>query len=235
MKQRSLVLTVSILTAFALSACKSGTTGPGNSGTPLTVPKAGSVFTYDQYSLDSSDMKSGIDVLGTDSILATGVPHNGKSNTTKDSIFVPHASNSGNTDFVSYESNGDISFYDRSGDWPGHAVGYPGYRSGWITVPLVSHGTTTFKDYDTTEVGHYYSRTESYAYVDDEDLTLSGHTYQAAKFIHQRFDQDHVNDLYETVWYERNSGIYLETDRPDNWLNHPNGGVHIELTSYTIR
>lgn len=198
MKQRSLVLTVSILTAFALSACKSGTTGPGNSGTPLTVPKAGSVFVYDTYRLDSTGLKSGNEVLITDSILATGVLYKGKSNTTKDSMYT------GNTDFESYESNGDISFYDRSGDWPGHALGYPGYRSGWITVPLVSHGTTTFKDQDTTQVGHYYSRTESYTYLDDEDLTLSGHTYQAAKFTHQRFDQDHVNDLYETVW---SSGI----------------------------
>jgi hypothetical protein len=218
------------LVAFFVG-CNSDSTGSNNtSTTTLSTPNVGSTYTYLHSVLDSLGNKvAGSDRDITDSVVAVGAHYKGATEVTVDSIFSP--GRSGSIDYLSHLSNGDLAWYDGAGDGPFSG----GYHSGWVVIPVGSHAATSFYDYDTVELGMRRTRTEAYTYLGTENISLAGHTFQAAKVLNERYREDGVRDLSETQWYEVHSGVLLKKYRPNNWLNYKNGGFGMELTSYNER
>jgi hypothetical protein len=222
------LLCLAIILAF--TGCKSDSTDSNNAPpiTTLSSVKVSNTYTYLHSVLDSLGNKvAGSDRTIIDSTTTVGAHFKGGVNVIVDSVISP--GRSGNIDYLNYLPNGDIAWYDDAGDSPFAS----GYHSGWIVVPLTSHAATLFNDYDTVEVGTHFTRTEAYTFIAVENITLAGHTFQAAKFLEERYREDGVRDLSETQWYEVHSGVLLKKYRPDNWLNAKNGGFGLELTGYS--
>src|ERR1051325_1480073 len=129
------------LLAIIFASCNSSTSpSSGITSGPTVRPGVGSMFVTKRQEFDTLDR---IIFAGYDTIfvIASGISYAGKNNV------VQFRSGSDVTDggigYANYETNGDMAFYN-------DAKGRPGSRSGWITVPIISKGSSSLVVQDST-------------------------------------------------------------------------------------
>jgi len=160
------------LATFLTSCSKNNPVSPGASA--WIDPKAGSSFTFDNYSTDTT---TGLPVPGTrdttvDTFLQSGISYMGKTNVSE---IVQVGKFTRDTVYLNYESNGDISEFIPSGNG----------SLKWFTIPSGSKTTSTaLIANDTTTYGSIiYSTkvTETFSYVDDETMSIKGQSVSVTK------------------------------------------------------
>ena len=122
-----------LVAAATLSSCTSKTTsvnGPPGTST-FGIPGAGSFFTVQNSTTDSNGILT-VNDPSTDFVVKSGLSINGKTN-----VVLVVSSPSSDTNYLHYESNGDVSTYAPNN-------GFSLTASGWLTYPFGSQTTTTF-------------------------------------------------------------------------------------------
>ncbi|GEM_PF-3305485 len=210
------------------AGCKSNSSSPNGGGTTtLTIPGVGSVFVYDDYQTDTLTGAKipSTEKFDTTTVIATHISFAGKTNVTQ------FRENAGglNVSYMSYEPNGDVSFYVNSS-------GSPGSRSGWLTVPLASKGQQSFTEFDTINGGVHSMTVETLTYTGATTLTLAGNTFSAYTFNDQVLHNSSITYNNSTDWFDAATGMVLQVDEP---IIQPYGykdrGSHFALISYSIR
>ena len=225
MRDFRFVFGLSLVAGLTFSSCLSSSTGPNSGSETLqTPPGVGSIFVYHQWYIDTSGMIAGSERYDTMTIIATGISFAGKHNVTQIVLAT-------DTGYLNYESNGDISMY-RGSD------GYPGGRSGWLTVPLSSKSTQSFTYIDSVDFGNgvHHVSTESSSYTGAQNIVLAGHTFNA-KTTRYVVTEDALIYDNETDWFDSQTGICIKIDMPPI---RPNGtsfddGAQWVLVSYNLK
>ena len=165
-------LTLFLFLAAFLVSCKSS--NPVSPGSSFTQPKAGSSFTFDEYSTDTT---TGLPIPGTrdtsvQTFVQTGMSYKGKINVSE---VVSVTSSSRDTFYLNFESNGDISEYE-----PGLSANF-----NWFTIPIGSKTTSLLISEDTTisfgGITEHTKSTVTISYVDDETMTVKGQSLSVTK------------------------------------------------------
>jgi hypothetical protein len=136
-------------------------------------PQTGSVFIYDAVQLDTAGHPIGSAYTITESIIASGISYQGKSNVEETS----------DSSYFHIEDNGYVSFY---------LAGFPTYPSshvvgnGWITIPFGSHSSkmeVVSKDItflDSTGNNITLTVRDSAAWVETKTVSAAGRTFTSS-------------------------------------------------------
>jgi len=134
---------------FLITVCSGCSYNPGssNNGPGQTVPpKTGSVYIYNNTPIDTNGHPMTDSAYTTiDSVTATGMTYNGKSNVT-------HISTRNlktglvSSSYINYEANGDVSEYVGLSFLSLLGITYPD----WATYPMQSHASVGRKAFDST-------------------------------------------------------------------------------------
>jgi hypothetical protein len=180
-------LAVLAITAFCFAGCSSDSTSPAP---PIhsVSPGVGSSFLYYALTIDSTGKVAvDMDTLYGDTVLAVGISQYGKTNVTQYSpnfLF----------QYVNYETNGNISYYDS-------AAGQTGQ---WITVPMDSMGTFGSLDPNTAD-STWYSATGV------APLTLNDLQFNAESFdIYSGPAALGIQGVSGIEWFDTTTGVLLE-------------------------
>lgn len=203
-KNRSLLALIAL--AALVTSCSEDPAGPGDSKTPRT----GSTYRFHRYSADTS----GIELPGTgDTASTTMISANAQfQGQTGVHVFMQ------GTDTVArirYEENGDIRYYP---NWSA------ALKSGWITLPVESKGTSEIGLRDTVidlgggQTGRN-SVTLSIAYLSSEQMVVGGATFDTRR-IRMRIveinplsaEQNLTITASETVWYSPKIGYFARQE-----------------------
>lgn len=136
----------------------------------------------------------------TDSVIERGDTFEGKDNVLVFQMEGPHFTA---LQRISYERNGDISWYEgsrRGSEEPG----------GWERFPLASHDTVVFLK-GKNSFGDLVVDTESF--LESKDTTIEGHFWHAIKIREIVSLAGHAFNN-EVLWFDAETGWYLRMDMP---------------------
>jgi hypothetical protein len=191
-----------VLTVF-LGSCKT-TTSP-NSGTTVTVPGVGSFFvTYDE-SRDSTNAVTSADT-STDTFVQKGLSVFGKTDVEEVLFKNSSSSSTPDTGYIHYESNGDLSVYEKMS----------GLNSGWIVYPFGSQGS--IKVADTSGVGYHVTATAVGA--GQGSVSIKGQSFTTEKVTLTILSSDTTpTQIYnetsvQTIQFAPALGWVVESDSP---------------------
>jgi hypothetical protein len=208
--------------ACVFGSCSTSTSP--NGGTPFSSalhPAAvGSVFTYDTHRIDSSGGYASTDVI-TLSVIANAIPYQGKSNVTH------YQFSDGQSKFVNYESNGNISIFT---------------EVTWGECPMTGGAPIITTWYDTLPSGDVQKAELTCSYAGRENVTLAGQAFNTIKIVDQlrRWTNGVLDDdqpAAETGWFATETGWFIKTTSPAVLRkNGPfNDGYAMLLKGYVLK
>ncbi|HET6400836.1 MAG TPA: hypothetical protein VFH95_05485 [Candidatus Kapabacteria bacterium] len=229
MRKLSLLLFLGFAT---LAGCKSSTS-PGSSSSTIVPPKAGSYFIVETTTTDSTGAVSRD--TQTDVVAQTNLTIYGKTGVTEvlDSIAFGI-----DTEYLRYESNGDVSTYQTFGD-----LSIP---SLWVTLPFASQTSTSWVNANASFAlysnGHI---TETTTGAGSGNATVNGQSLQTEKANLNTSITDTTTfpsyavsstSLGITFSFAPSLGYVVESDEPayrsDGYLNP---STHGQLIGYSLK
>jgi hypothetical protein len=181
MKHLRLLAAASLLAALA-SGCASSTSSTPGSGTPLVSAKPGSVFNLEVTYTDSNGNNLRPTDQQYDSVMATGITFQGKTNVVQ---IYQSVNGTPSTGYYAILDNGDLAIYAGQSQ--------PGMKSQWVVLPFGTGASTTTVILDTTITNglavSQSKETATYSHASSTTVTVAGTTLTC----------DGVRGQYETT------------------------------------
>ena len=168
-----------------MASCSAGSDTIVNGSSPgamFVPPHVGTWFVLGTWDADTSGNKLKMIRTRVGYVAETGMAIYGKTNVVR---FQDDSTES--SDYVNYESNGNISVWDP-------------YRQHWMTLPVATQNAIADSWSDTTFGGFLHKVVQTHTYAGREDIVLANHRFSAVK----------ITDLYQ----EWTGGVESEYDGP---------------------
>jgi hypothetical protein len=185
----------------------------------LQAPGPGSVFEYEHWYTFASAPPEGPD-SSYDSVIGIGLAFDGKADVLAEDFNVAGSSS---VSWISYELNGDISWYAAS----------PGASGDWERYPLTSKDTIIFVK-GKNSLGNLVVDTNSF--LEAKDTSIEGIQWHAIK-IRQIVSLDGHTYNNEVLWFDSITGWYLGMDMPPRVAFEPGlstNGEELDVYNYKI-
>ncbi len=245
---RNAVLMLGISLATIVAGCSDDGASPGPG---FTVPKTGSSYMYENYMTDSTGAEiPGSRMTSTMTVAETGMNYMGRDNVHR------MVASTGETTYLRYENNGDVSLYGSLSSLAGNmADQIPiSYDPGWITFPVASGTPGTLPPIDTSITLPYnglpitavVKGNGTVTSIGSEEVTVGSEKLTAQRAVVRMNINASVFlllslnvTLTDTLWYSPKIGLI--TGEKGSMTTVPalmpglNGGNGRTLTSYTLK
>jgi hypothetical protein len=196
-------ITLCALLVAGISGCTSSTStknAPVDNTGSTVKPKEGSTYTIALYSTDSAGTK----IAGTDNATVYTVSDTSKTYNGKSGVWI--LSSAVNTNFIRYEDNGDVSFYDPQAK-TGTGIGT------WVTLPNSTKTSVPYPPTDTIIQGVSVQITGTISYVGYESVAVLSQSVPASKFrimLHTVQSNSGATDETVDSWYAPSIGYFVK-------------------------
>jgi hypothetical protein len=228
MKPFGIVTLIGMFVLIAIAGCQSNTTTPAIKDNTVQ-PGVGSEFVFRNMYWDTLGRLTQ-DFLDTEIVFQSGISYQGKNNVNVISYIWD--STLREPEYLSYEPNGDLSYY----------IAIPGTRAGWPTYPIASREPSIFIQVDTsyfdTLTGNEVSSFREFVfnYVADSTFMESGQNLDAAQISFRAGNLYSFQNFENYYWIPPSIGYYVRTlseiGRP--YLQNISR-TESDLVSYTLK
>jgi len=203
MKPFGIVTLIGMLVLIAIAGCQSSTTATATKDNTVQ-PGVGSQFVFRNMYWDTLGRLTQ-DFLDTEVVFQAGISYQGRNNVNVVSYIWD--STQREPEYLSYEVNGDLSYY----------IAIPGTRAGWPTYPIASMEPSIYIQVDTTyidpitgnEVSSY--RQFVFSYLADSTVVEAGQNLDAVQILFRAGNLYSYQNFENYYWIAPAIGYYVRT------------------------